>query len=58
MIEAAGNRLVIAAGQGAVMPSSIQPAGKRPMPIDEFLRGYQVKPGERFGGEQGLGIRD
>ena len=49
VIEADGNRLVIAAGCGAVAPQSIQPAGKRPMPIDQFLRGYHVKPGDRFG---------
>ena len=52
VLEASGNRLVIAAGQGAVMPTSIQPAGKRLMPIDEFLRGYHVQPGERFGPER------
>jgi len=43
--------LVIAAGVDAVMPSSIQPAGKRSMPIEEFLHGYRVKTGERFGPE-------
>jgi len=51
IVEASGNRLLIAAGQGAVAPTSIQPAGKRPMPIDEFLRGHHVKPGERLGSE-------
>lgn len=53
VIEAAGDRLVIAAGQGVVMPTSIQPAGKRLMPIDEFLRGHHVQPGERFWAEEG-----
>ena len=52
VLEASGSRLVIAAGQGAVMPKSIQPAGKRLLPIDEFLRGYHVQPGERFGPER------
>lgn len=51
VVEAAGNRLVIAAGEGVVMPASVQPAGKRLMPIDEFLRGHHVQPGERFGAE-------
>ena len=49
VLEATDNRLVIAAGQGAVMPTSIQPAGKRLLPIEEFLRGYHVQPGERVG---------
>jgi methionyl-tRNA formyltransferase len=51
IVEAAENRLVIAAGDGAVTPASIQPAGKRLMPIDEFLRGYRLQPGERLGPE-------
>jgi len=49
VLEAAGSRLVIAAGQGGVAPQSIQPAGKRPMSIDEFLRGHHLRPGERLG---------
>jgi len=49
VLEAGGNRLVLAAAPGAVAPKSIQPAGKRLMPIDEFLRGHHVQVGERFG---------
>jgi methionyl-tRNA formyltransferase len=52
VLEAAGHRLVIAAGKDAVRPSSIQPAGKRLMTIDEFLHGYRVRPGDRFGPEE------
>jgi methionyl-tRNA formyltransferase len=52
VIEAGGSRLVIAAGQGALMPASIQPAGKRVMPVEEFLRGYHVRPREWFGPEE------
>jgi methionyl-tRNA formyltransferase len=52
ILQAGGNCLVIAAGEGAVMPKSIQPAGKRLMPVDEFLRGYHVRAGERFGPEE------
>jgi methionyl-tRNA formyltransferase len=54
VLEAAGNRLAIAAAQDAVTPASIQPAGKRAMPVDEFLRGHRVRPGERFGPETAL----
>ena len=42
-------RLVIAAGQQSLVLSSLQPAGKRMLPIADFLRGYPVHPGERFG---------
>jgi methionyl-tRNA formyltransferase len=51
VLEAAGQRLAIAAGEGVVLPQDIQPAGKRRMPIGEFLRGYHVRPGDRFGPE-------
>ena len=52
ILEAAGGRLLIAAGQGAVLPRSVQPAGKRPLEIEEFLRGYHVRPGDRLGPEE------
>jgi methionyl-tRNA formyltransferase len=52
ILEAANGRLVVAAGAGAIMPRSIQPAGKRLMGIAEFLRGYHVRPGEVFGAEE------
>ncbi len=49
VIEAAGGRLLIAAGRDAVAPRCVQPAGKRMMSVEEFLRGHRVRPGERFG---------
>ena len=52
VLEAAGNRLVIAAGRDAVMPQSIQPAGKRLMPIDEFLRGSSREAGRAVWAEK------
>jgi methionyl-tRNA formyltransferase len=51
VLEACGDRLVIAAGQGAVAPRTVQLAGKRPMAIAELLRGHRIQPGERFGPE-------
>jgi methionyl-tRNA formyltransferase len=49
VLKAAGNRLEIAAGTGIVAPASLQPAGKRPMSIEEFLRGHHIQPGQQFG---------
>jgi methionyl-tRNA formyltransferase len=49
VLEAAGDRLLIATGQGALAPRNLQIAGKRSMSIGEFLRGHKIKPGERFG---------
>ena len=51
VLEAAGDRLIIAAGKAAGMLGNLQPAGKKPMPVAEFLRGHRVHPGDRFGPE-------
>jgi methionyl-tRNA formyltransferase len=48
VLEAEGDRLLIAAGAGAVSPKSIQPVGKRLMSIDEFLCGHHIQPGDMF----------
>ncbi len=51
VIDACGDRLLIAAGHGAVSPRTIQLAGKRPMSIAELLRGHKIQAGDRFGPE-------
>ena len=43
------HELQIAAGQGVISLLRVQPAGKKPMPIDDFLRGNPVRIGDRFG---------
>lgn len=42
-------QLIIACGIGSVRLEEVQPAGKRKMTAEEFLRGYAVKVGERLG---------
>jgi len=49
VIDASGDLLTVAAGEGAVTIRELQPAGKRPLAAAEFLRGYQVETGQRFG---------
>lgn len=51
VLEAEKDRLVLATGEGRAALTSLQPAGKRAMPIHEFLLGYRVAPGDRFGPE-------
>ncbi len=51
VLEAAEDRLVLATGDGEAALTIVQPAGKREMEIREFLMGYRVLPGERFGPE-------
>jgi methionyl-tRNA formyltransferase len=43
------DRLVVAAGTGAVQILVVQVAGKKAMPVAEFLRGHHVWPGDRLG---------
>ncbi|HET6881674.1 MAG TPA: methionyl-tRNA formyltransferase [Pirellulales bacterium] len=45
----AHDELVVATGNGGLKLHQIQPAGKRMMTVDEFLRGHSVEVGERFG---------
>ena len=42
-------RLVIATGDGLLSIEELQPAGKRVLSAAEFLRGYPVPVGDRFG---------
>jgi methionyl-tRNA formyltransferase len=40
--------LTVACGEGAVRLLTLQRAGKRAMPAEEFLRGWPVAPGTRL----------
>ena len=44
-----GKQLLIATGTGALSIHALQPSGKRVMDIAEFLRGYPVRAGDKFG---------
>jgi len=49
-VLAAGRRFVVACGAGALELLLVQPAGKRPMQGDEFLRGRRYPPGLHLSG--------
>jgi methionyl-tRNA formyltransferase len=49
VLDAEADRLIVAAGQGSVRLVTVQVAGKKPMPVVEFLRGHHVWPGDRMG---------
>ncbi|MEZ6045504.1 MAG: hypothetical protein R3C11_07965 [Planctomycetaceae bacterium] len=50
IIEVTKTNLIVQTGQGEnLIIKQIQPAGKKLMDIEEFLRGYQPQPGDRFG---------
>jgi methionyl-tRNA formyltransferase len=46
-VLAADDRLMIAAGGGAVSIAEVQPAGKQRMPVAAWLRGHPIQPGAR-----------
>jgi methionyl-tRNA formyltransferase len=48
-IISASERLLVAAGDGPLEILELQPAGKRSMPADAFLRGYHPQPGQQLG---------
>ena len=47
-VLAAGERLVVAAGRGAVAVQEIQPAGRGRLPVAAWVRGRGVSPGQRL----------
>jgi len=49
IIEQTKNALKIAAGDGCVLIKEVQLSGKKKMPIEDFLRGYPLKPNTVFG---------
>jgi methionyl-tRNA formyltransferase len=51
VLEAAGDHILIATGHQVAQLTELQPAGKRPLGIEAFLRGYRVRAGERLGPE-------
>jgi methionyl-tRNA formyltransferase len=51
VLVAEGDRLLVAAGTGSLRIERLQPAGKRVLSAGEFLRGYPVRAGQRFGPE-------
>lgn len=43
-----GKGPVVAAGEGALLLTRLQPIGKKPMSGDAFVNGYRLTPGTRF----------
>jgi methionyl-tRNA formyltransferase len=49
IVVVAADRLIVAAGDGALELLEVQPAGKRAMSTNDFLRGNRVQAGDDFG---------
>jgi methionyl-tRNA formyltransferase len=48
ILEAEGDRLIVATGDGPLRIVEIQAEGKRPMNVREFLAGHRLTAGDRF----------
>jgi methionyl-tRNA formyltransferase len=48
IVEADGDRLIVATGDGVLRILEMQAEGKRPMGVREFLAGHRLTAGERF----------
>jgi methionyl-tRNA formyltransferase len=48
VVEAAGDRLVAATGDGLLQILQLQPEGRRVQTSREFLAGHRVRPGMQF----------
>ena len=48
IVEAAGDRLAIATGEGVLEILELQPEGRRPMTARDFLAGHPLSQGDRF----------
>lgn len=49
ILEAAGNFVAVAAGQGALRVHELQLEGKKRLPVHDFLLGVKMQPGEILG---------
>ena len=51
VVDVSHDAISVAAAEGVVFLTNLQPSGKRMLAAAEFLRGYHVHVGERFGAE-------
>ncbi|MDX1532296.1 MAG: methionyl-tRNA formyltransferase, partial [Rhodothermales bacterium] len=56
VLEAEGECLTVACGEGAVDVLELQREGKGRLPTEAFLTGYALRPGERLGQPAGEAV--
>lgn len=49
VISADADGIRVSTGDGVIQLLTVQPAGKKPMPVSEFMKSGQLKAGDRFG---------
>jgi methionyl-tRNA formyltransferase len=53
ILKASGDDLTVSAGTDSIAIRRIQPEGRRPLSVREFLSGHTLHPGQTFGGPPG-----
>lgn len=53
VVQVTTDAVVVGTGRGTLKISEVQLAGKRRMPVSEFLAGHPLRPGDVFGVESG-----
>jgi methionyl-tRNA formyltransferase len=48
VVEVQKDRLIVTTGVGTLAVLELQAPGKKAMPVEAFLRGHRIEPGERF----------
>jgi len=48
VLAAEKDGVTVATGEGVLQIREIQPAGRNMMPVNAFLRGYSLQPGDQF----------
>ena len=52
VVRAGGDGIEVRTGDGTLLLTVVQPAGKRPMPAGDFVRGGRIAPGTVLGGDR------
>ena len=51
VMKADDHGMIVTTGDGLLQVHEIQPSGRKMMQVNAFLRGYPLRPGDRFGAE-------
>jgi methionyl-tRNA formyltransferase len=46
VLEISEYGVAVACGTGCLLLTGLQVPGRRPLPVAEFLRGFQIRPGD------------
>jgi methionyl-tRNA formyltransferase len=48
VLDVTSEGVVVACGEGCLLLTGLQCPGRKPLPVDEFLRGFRIAPGDKL----------